>query len=492
MHIGIRSDSTIQSRRRMPRIFLLSAMTIVAHGCASPRVDSAPAPDAAPRAGWTQYASPEDAGFSSDRLAKAYAYADSVRSGAVMVVYRGTVVAAWGDVSRKLELHSVRKSIVSALFGIAAARKEISLDKTLGDLRISDRVPLTSLEQSARVRDLLAARSGVYLPAAYADISQDQERPQRFSHTPNTFWFYNNWDFNTLGTIYEQAVDSSLFRSLDARLARPLGMEDFTSADGFEVYEPTNSIHPAHTIRMSTRDLARFGQLYLQDGQWNGRQVVPRAWVAESTTPKSDAGSPRRGYGYLWWTQAAGASASYPEVDRRNLFYGSGTGGQLVAVIPSDDLVIVHRGDTDHGRNVSGRDAWRIVELILEARTGVGTTSGQRVSLAPVALPSQLPPVTTPTYVSMDAASMAQLIGDYEIAPNTSVRIFEFRGRLFGNFPGQGEAELFGLTRNDFTIRVQAGVRITFERDASGRAIAFQAQIGPQRARGVRSGARPQ
>ena len=71
-----------------------------------------------------------------------------------------------------------------------------------------------------RVRDLLAARSGVYLPAAYADASQDSERPRRGSHAPNAHSFYNNWDFNTLGIIYERVVDASLYRSIADRLAR--------------------------------------------------------------------------------------------------------------------------------------------------------------------------------------------------------------------------------------------------------------------------------
>ncbi len=463
-------------------------MISFATGCMPHTPRAAPMSEPSPGASWTQFATPEDAGFASAGLTKAYNYADSVQSGAVMVVHRGAVVAAWGDVARKLELHSVRKSIVSALFGIAAERGEISLDRTLGDLNITERTALTADEQRARVRDLLAARSGVYLPAAYADASQDNARPARGSHKPDTFWFYNNWDFNTLGTIYEQHVKTSLYTSLEERLARPIGMEDYAPSDGFEIYEPGNSIHPAHTIRMSTRDLARFGQLYLQGGQWAGRQIVPRAWVEESAKPISSAGAPGQGYGYLWWSMAAGekASAGYPQLNRHRVFYGTGTGGQLVAVLPSLDLVIVHRGDTDHGRNVAGRDAWRIVELILEARTGNVASGNRRVALTPVALPSQLPAEPPPTYLTLSAEERARLAGDYEIAPNLIVRVFEFRERLFGNFPGQGEAELFALTQDDFTIRVQHGVRIRFERDASGRSVGFQAQLGAQRVRAAR------
>jgi CubicO group peptidase (beta-lactamase class C family) len=463
----------------------LSVQTIASlDACATAPATASASPS--PMSAWQQYAAPESAGFSSALLDKAYQYADSVHSGAVMVVYRGRVVAAWGDVSRKLELHSVRKSIVSAMFGMAADRHAISLDTTLGGLGIRDRATLTDVERAARVRDLLAARSGVYLPAAYADASQDSERPARGSHAPNTFWFYNNWDFNTLGTIYEQVVELSLFGAIDKRLAKPIGMEDFTTADGFLAYEPSNSIHPAHTLRMSTRDLARFGQLYLQDGVWNGTRVLSHEWISESTSPKSETGTPLRGYGYLWWTQTAGAPQRYPEVDRRKLFYGSGTGGQLVVVIPSDDFVIVHRGDTDHGRNIAGRDAWRIVELILEAHTEQTVSASATKVLSPVALSSQLPPVVARTYITPDSSLIAELSGQYDIAPGLTLRVFEFQGHLFGNFPGQGEAELFGLSRSEFTIRVVSGVRIVFERNANGLVTGVSGSIGPQVFRGTK------
>ena len=85
-----------------------------------------------------------------------------------MAIYRGRVLGAWGEVSRRFELHSVRKSIVSALYGEAVARDRIDLDLTLGGIGIEDREPLTALERRARLRDLLAARSGVYRPASDA------------------------------------------------------------------------------------------------------------------------------------------------------------------------------------------------------------------------------------------------------------------------------------------------------------------------------------
>ena len=208
--------------------------------------------------------------------------------------------------------------------------------------------------------------------------------------------------------------------------------------------------------------------------------------MSESTAPKSTTGVSLRGYGYLWWTQAAGPAQRYREVDTRQLFYGSGTGGQLVVVIPSDDLVIVHRGDTDHGRNIAGRDAWRIVELILEAHTNRAASHAGAKAVSPVALSSQLPPVAAPTFVTVDKPLMSELSGEYEISPGTMIRVFEFNGHLFGNFPGQGEAELFGVSRSEFTIRVVSGVRFVFERDTNGTVTAVSGSIGSQRFRGVK------
>ena len=444
------------------------------------------AAQATPAGAWRQYASPAEAGFSATKLDGARRYADSVRSGAVMVVVRGSVLAAWGDVSRPLELHSVRKSIVSAMYGIAAADQKVDTNRTLLQLGIDDRQPLTPQEKAARISDLLAARSGIYLPAAYAASDQDQSRPARGSHAPGTNFFYNNWDFNVLGVIYERLTGSDFYEAFRSRLATPLGMEDYRDGDGFRVYEPSGSMHPAHTLRLSARDLARFGQLYLQRGTWNGRRLISPEWIAASTRPRSDFGG-GRGYAWLWWTYAAGSMGDrYPTLNKVNTYAGSGTGGQFVLVVPEAELVLVHRGDTDHGRNVSGRDVWTIAEMILSAREGTASTMPKLMSLQPVELASQAPAEPRPQYVVIDSALMADYAGEYAIAPDVYARVFVFANRLFANFPGQGEAELLGLSRSEFTIRPVPGVRVRFERDATGAVTGMSGNIGPQRFQGPR------
>ncbi|MEW5918601.1 MAG: serine hydrolase, partial [Gemmatimonadota bacterium] len=433
---------------------------------------------------WMQYATPESVGFSTSLLEQARRYADSVKSGAVMVAWRAHAVVAWGDVARKLELHSVRKSLVSALFG--ATFDGATLNRTLADVGIDDRTPLTSDEKRARLRDLLAARSGVYLPAAYAAADQDRERPPRGSRAPDTFFFYNNWDFNVLGVAYERLTKRDLYDAFQARLSSPLGMQDYAPADGYRVYEPGNSLHPAHTFRMSTRDLLRMGQLYLQNGRWNGRQVVPEAWVRESTQPKSDFGG-GSGYAYLWWTYGAGSLGErYPRLNRFNMFAASGTGGQFLLVIPEAELVIAHRGDTDHNRNVSGRDVWRIAELIVAAKTGNAVPSPAVAPLTPVPLESQLPPVPPLPRVTISAEVMNEYAGEYVVSPQVTARVFVFEGRLFANVSGMGEAELLPLSLTEFTIKPVPGALIRFERDASGRVTRFAGTVAGQNLVGVR------
>lgn len=470
---------------RLSRLSLLAVAAVALFACG-------PSTGARAAAGngtgpWLQYADPAEAGFDAARLDRACDYADSVRSAAVMAVFRGHVVAACGAVDRNLELHSVRKSLVSALYGTAVAAGQVDLDATLADLGIDDGGKLTAAEGRATVRDLLTARSGVYLPAAYAPASQDRDRPERGSHPPGTFWFYNNWDFNVAGVVFERETGEDLYRAFERRIAGPIGMEDWDPSDGFRAYEPTRSIYPAQTFRMSARDLARFGQLYLQEGRWGGRQLIPAEWVRTSTTPVSDLGH-GGGYAYLWWTYAPGAPSAerYPTLSGQRIYMGRGTGSQAVWVIPGLDLVIVHRADTDHGRGIRGPDAWTIAELIAEARTGEPAPRPRLVPLHARPFASQLPAYRWPEAVPMDSAALQPIMGDYELASGDTVRVFRFRGDPYIHVPGRGDALLLPLGGDRFTIRVVAGVGIDFRRAADGAVTGMTLTLGDQTMRATR------
>lgn len=235
-----------------------------------------------PGAAWTQLA-PAQSGWSPTALAAAEAHARELGSTAVIVVQHGAIVASWGETDANILLNSARKSLASALIGIAVAERKIDLNATIAQLGLDDIPPaLTDDEKQATVQQLLQARSGIYHPANYETPDMAARRPARSSHPPGTFWYYNNWDFNVLGTILEHATGASIFETFKRRIAIPIGMQDFDPAACRYTGGP-NSMHPAYLFYASARDLARFGLLYLNHGNWDGRQIVPASWVADST-----------------------------------------------------------------------------------------------------------------------------------------------------------------------------------------------------------------
>ena len=290
-----------------------------------------------------------------------------------MIVTRGKVVAAWGDTARTLPTHSVRKSFLSALIGMAVADSKLDTAATLGELRITEKgTTLTANEKSARVVDLLRVRSGVYLPAAGETESMRAERPPRGSHAPGTHWYYNNWDFNALGTIYWQATGEDVFTAIERKLAKPIGMQDYRRPEGRYQLE-ASSMHPAYFFRISARDLARFGELYLRHGRWQDEQLLSPAWVdataqSYSVMGRLRAGQPATGYGFMWWTQASAGGRAELRVLEGSLT-AAGAGGQRLTVIPRLETVVVHLVDTEApGPRLTMADWDRLLSEVLAAR----------------------------------------------------------------------------------------------------------------------------
>lgn len=261
------------------------------------------------------------------------AYLAEAAPTALMVLRDGALLASHGDTAGKVSVASVRKSLLGMLYGIAVQDGRIRLDATLGELGIDDLPPaLTAQEKTANIADLLRARSGVYHVAAYETRDMREKRPARGSHPPGSFWFYNNWDFNALGTIYRQKTGEDIFESFARRIAVPIGMKDFAPADGRYVSDPA-SRHPAYVLSLSTRDMLRFGEMVFAGGTWQGRAIVPADWIGRSLTASSRTDRGDLGYGYLCWVLN-------PAVFGPGAGFASGRGGQFIAVIPSHRLVV--------------------------------------------------------------------------------------------------------------------------------------------------------
>ncbi|MFC1683318.1 serine hydrolase domain-containing protein [Candidatus Zixiibacteriota bacterium] len=315
-----------------------------------------------------EYVFPEEVGYSSDELAEARQFAEQSGYAAVMALHDGKVFFSWGEITNNYWCHSIRKPFLSALYGIHVEQNHVNLDATLEELNIDDIAPvLTHDEKQATVRDLLKSRSGVYHEAAAEAAIMVEMRPERGSHAPGTFYYYNNWDFNALGTIFEQETETQIFEEFKEKIADPVGMEDFSTENCYYQHEPEKSMHPAYHFRMSARDMARFGVVYQNNGTWKGSRIVPSGWITESTTAYSIVDSASGvAYGYMWNVFPEGSSIAdmvgYPG------YYHTGVGIHALVIIPELELVIVERYDTDGDWVDPGDVGMELGMMIINAR----------------------------------------------------------------------------------------------------------------------------
>ncbi|MDT5044949.1 MAG: hypothetical protein QOG75_802 [Mycobacterium sp.] len=262
----------------------------------------------------------------------------------VHVLVDGHTLLDVGDTSRPVRVHSVRKSLISALYGVAYDQGVLDLNATLGEVGIDDTPPLTEQEKSATIQDLLTARSGVYLPPLESGTSF---LPPRGAYTPGTHWVYNNWDFNVLGNIYERLTHKSLYIAFDHHFAQPLGFTDwqpFTHSAYEYRADPMggNLRYPNYTFFLSARDLARFGNLFVNEGINAATRLLSEEWIARSTRMVSATGASDAlfgGYGFLWWIAG-------PEQDLRaagipaGTYSANGMGGNFVTILPGLRAVV--------------------------------------------------------------------------------------------------------------------------------------------------------
>jgi len=145
-------------------------------------------------------------------------------------------------------------------------------------------------------------------------------------------------------------------------------MQDFDPDECAYNFEKEHSQHPSYWFRMSARDLARFGILYLNGGAWAGKQIIPADWVAESTKTHS-VGDERvgAGFGYMWGTILADG-VLHQLLGGTGLFF-SGSGVHHLVIIDDLNLVIVLRYDTDGDWTPPPADSTgKLYEMIQAAR----------------------------------------------------------------------------------------------------------------------------
>ena len=162
-----------------------------------------------------------------------------------------------------------------------------------------------------------------------------------------SYFLYNNWDFNALGTIFEQRTGKNIYDAFAEDFAVPLQMQDFDRAAQRKSQNAQASVHPAYHFYLSTRDMARVGYLMLREGQWAGKTLISRQWVRRMVTAVTpvaemhpdDLKKGPFGYGYLWWLW----DGPFNTGPYRGAYSGIGAIGQFITVVPAADLVVAHK-----------------------------------------------------------------------------------------------------------------------------------------------------
>ena len=369
--------------RRMPSARVVAAgvlAAVVGVLALAGRVSTTPLQSSVfPGTAWERISDPTAAGYCQPGLDAATARAKELATTGMTVIVGGRVLWDYGDQQFISYLASVRKSILAMMFGKPLAARKVKLDQTMAELGIDDLQPLLPEEKKATVGDLLAARSGVYHEAANAACtgcgSTMGDPPGPRGTVPHgTYFLYNNWDFNALGTIFENATGQNIYDVFEQDFAKPMQFQDFDRAQQRKTTNARASMHPAYHFYLSTRDMARIGYLMLREGRWNGKEIVERDWVKKITkvvTPVDEMNPANLrkgpfGYGYLWWIW----DGPFNTGAYRGAYTGSGAIGQFITVLPALDMVVAHktRQGQPNGASVSRQQYLSVVDAVIAAK----------------------------------------------------------------------------------------------------------------------------
>ncbi len=278
---------------------------------------------------------PEDLGMDGERLWEASIEISRnypnlhnfivVRDGCIVFeqYYRDAVMG------QKHNIMSADKSILSALTGIAFNE---ALLQSLDEQLVSFWSEYYNAECDPRILkvtlyQMLTMTSGLYYQRLAEDSQPIVKRMEQYydwidyiMHLPffeNPIFKYNNLDPWLMGSILQKVSGKDIYTYANEKLFLPLRMD----IENWPALDPMNRVYGA--LKMNARDMAKIGILYLNNGIWNKKELIPKWWITQSTSDQTGTG-----YGFYWWRNGNG-------------YYASGAGGTLLMVIPRQRLVVV-------------------------------------------------------------------------------------------------------------------------------------------------------
>jgi len=274
------------------------------------------------------------------------------------------------------DTRSVGKTFTSTLTGIAINEGYIeNEEQTLGSFyKLKDYENYSSLKETITLKNLLTMSSG-FLGFDFDENSPGNEEnmypqadwvkwtlnlPMDSAKTPGSKWEYFTAGIVVLGDILNKNVPGGLEKFADEKLFKPLGIDKYKWE-----YTPQGVPNTAGGLRLSSLDLAKFGQLYKSRGMWKGNRVIPEKWVNETLTKHFILPFDNMAYGYLWWNKNYNVNNNSYEV-----YACSGNGGNKIFVFTGQPLVVVITS-TAFNKPYAHRQADKIIEdYILPAVLG--------------------------------------------------------------------------------------------------------------------------
>lgn len=269
-----------------------------------------------------------------------------------MFLRHGKVIAEgwWNPYAPELKhaMYSLSKSFTSTAIGLAVNEKLLTVnDKVISFFPKEQPDSVRPFLAEMRIKDLLTMSAGLAPDPTFTITANDTNWVKAFLakpvvNEPGTKFLYNSMASYMLSAIVQKVTGHNELDYLTPRLFQPLGIQ----GTDWEV-DPRNINTGGWGLRIKTEDMAKFGQLYLQKGKWNGKQLLPQAWVEEATTAKirqapdlaqaaKDTNDWLQGYGYQFWRC------------RNNAFRGDGAYGQYIIVMPDQDAVIAITSETSN------------------------------------------------------------------------------------------------------------------------------------------------
>ncbi len=412
---------------------------------------------------WERIQDPVEVGFSREGLDRVDAYARSLNSHGIVVIVGGRLLFEYGDIEEVSYVASVRKSILSMLYGNYVAEGAIDLDLTLEDLEIDDVDGLLPIEKRATVEDLLTVRSGVFHaasnPGGYLEYA-----PPRGSQEPGTYMLYANWDFNAAGTIFEQLTGKNIFDAVSTDLAQPLGLQDWNRDRHQKSGDASQSVHLAYHMWFSTRDMARLGELMLREGLWKGEQVIPSDWVKRTVsvfTPSeemnpSELRGGEFGYGHMWWVWDGPLVPCAFE----GAYSANGAYGQYITIIPKLDMVVAHK--TVPPRRTSRTHYAGILNRLVAAKITPVCSDPSR--------PQALDATVHRLEVNLPESVLQTYVGVYQFESGLLITVTVEEGTLWAQATGQDRHQMFAEWEGEFFLK-DVDLQASFTKDESGKVV---------------------